>query len=465
MNFVFYDLETTGTSPAFDQPLQFAAIHTDQNLVEIDRVNIRCQLAPHIVPSPQALLITNVAPSDLRNPYLPSWFEFAQNIAALTEKWAPAIWTGYNSIRFDEEFLRQTFFQNLLPVVFATQYYGNERFDLYTAVQGVYATHPEILSWVRDEKLRPRLSLGHLAALNGFSTHDAHDALGDVEATVHIAREIAQRAPALWRELLSNSNKDRVRSKIKDYQPFCSVARTKSGDLAAYTGCLCGKSLRNAAQFAVFDIDAADPEQLLNATAAQISAAMAPEGSIIRSIYTNRAPVVLAISDPSAEQFRRSEIIANSPYFCRRVSKVLSERFRSDVAEDKPVEQRIFDGFYTSEDIEQLTDFHLSDWIRRRQIISELSDRRLRQLGRRLIAFYFPQSMSRNELSGYKNYLRSKIKATTDQEVGWRTLGHAKLELEELRRNEKVDRAWLADLHRFYEDIYRRIFPPDAPFC
>ena len=122
MNFVFYDLETTGISPAFDQPLQFAAIHTDQNLVEIDRVNIRCQLAPHIVPSPQALLITNVSPSGFQNPDLPSWFEFAQKIAALTEKWAPAIWTGYNSIRFDEEFLRQTFFQNLLPVVFATQY-------------------------------------------------------------------------------------------------------------------------------------------------------------------------------------------------------------------------------------------------------------------------------------------------------------------------------------------------------
>lgn len=29
MDFVFYDLETTGISPAYDQPLQFAAILTD----------------------------------------------------------------------------------------------------------------------------------------------------------------------------------------------------------------------------------------------------------------------------------------------------------------------------------------------------------------------------------------------------------------------------------------------------
>ena len=50
-NYVFYDFETTGISPAFDQPLQFAAIITDDALNELDRIDIRCQLAPHILPS------------------------------------------------------------------------------------------------------------------------------------------------------------------------------------------------------------------------------------------------------------------------------------------------------------------------------------------------------------------------------------------------------------------------------
>jgi exodeoxyribonuclease-1 len=53
MDFIFYDLETTGLSHAFDQPLQFAAIRTDENFVEKERVKIRCQLAPHILPSPR----------------------------------------------------------------------------------------------------------------------------------------------------------------------------------------------------------------------------------------------------------------------------------------------------------------------------------------------------------------------------------------------------------------------------
>jgi exonuclease I len=60
MGFVFYDLETTGISPAFDQPLQFAAIRTDDSVAEIERVNLRCRIAPHIIPSPQALIVTGV---------------------------------------------------------------------------------------------------------------------------------------------------------------------------------------------------------------------------------------------------------------------------------------------------------------------------------------------------------------------------------------------------------------------
>jgi hypothetical protein len=50
MTFAFYDFETTGISPAFDQPLQFAAILTDDAFREIERVNLRCRIAPHIIP-------------------------------------------------------------------------------------------------------------------------------------------------------------------------------------------------------------------------------------------------------------------------------------------------------------------------------------------------------------------------------------------------------------------------------
>lgn len=56
MSFVFYDTETTGLKKGFDQIVQFAAIHTDADLNELDRFDLRCRIQPHVVPHPRAML-------------------------------------------------------------------------------------------------------------------------------------------------------------------------------------------------------------------------------------------------------------------------------------------------------------------------------------------------------------------------------------------------------------------------
>ena len=78
--FVFYDYETTGISPEYDQPLQFAAIITDLDFNEIERVDIRCQISTHILTAPMAIHDTAVNPTQLLNNNLPAAFEFAQKI-------------------------------------------------------------------------------------------------------------------------------------------------------------------------------------------------------------------------------------------------------------------------------------------------------------------------------------------------------------------------------------------------
>ena len=266
MDFVFYDLETTGISPEFDQPLQFAAIWTDENFVEKDRVNIRCRLAPHILPSPQALVVTRVTPDQLIDPSLPSLFEFSQQVAEFTERWAPAIWVGYNTMKFDEEVLRQTFYQNLSPNIYATQFNGNTRFDILPAVYAAYARQPDLLVWPTDDTGRRSFKLDRLAPANGFNAHNAHDALGDVEATIHIARLIATRSPALWSELIDNAHKARVQAKLESFQPYELVTRFGGGEPRSYVGCFCGYSYGNSAQAAFFDLDAADPTEFLTAS-------------------------------------------------------------------------------------------------------------------------------------------------------------------------------------------------------
>ena len=66
MNYLFYDLETTGLCESFDQIVRFAAIRTDENLQEINRYEIDIKLRPDVVPSPEALVVTGLSISDIQ---------------------------------------------------------------------------------------------------------------------------------------------------------------------------------------------------------------------------------------------------------------------------------------------------------------------------------------------------------------------------------------------------------------
>jgi exodeoxyribonuclease-1 len=434
MDFVFYDLETTGLSPAFDQPLQFAAIYSDESFVEKDRVNIRCRLAPHILPSPQALVVTRVTPDQLTDLSLPSLFEFSQQVAELTERWAPAIWVGYNTIKFDEEVLRQTFYQNLSPNVYATQFNGNTRFDILPAVYAAYVREPDLLIWPTDDTGRRSFKLDRLAPANGFNAHNAHDALGDVEATIHIAGLIAMRSPALWSELLDNAHKARVQAKLESFRPYELVTRFGGGEPRSYTGCFCGYSQGNRAQAAFFDLDAADPAEFVEASDEEIFAAVDATPKIIRGVSTNKAPALLEHTAPSEEHLRRAAVIAEAPAFRLRVGAAMAACFVEDPdAPPKPVERQIYGEFYSNADKQLLQEFQHATWPRRQEIVASLTDPRLRQLGRRLVVFHSPELLSPEEAALFNVYLREKWSAPNAPETEWMTFRKAQAALEELR--------------------------------
>ena len=450
MTYAFYDLETTGISPAFDQPLQFAAILTDGEFREIERVNLRCRIAPHIIPSPWALAVTGVRPAQLLDPELPSLFEFAQEIGTLIERWSPAIWTGFNSIRFDEEMLRQAFYQNLQPDVFATQFNGNTRLDILTALYAVWYRQPDLFEWPVDETGRVRFKLDRIAPMNGFATHNAHDALGDVEATIHIARQIAQRAPELWAELLSNRDKGSVQARLASFRPMALVERFAGGPPRATIGCFCGTSASNPNQAAFFDLDAADPAELLAADDATVFAAVDASPKVIRSLSINKSPALLSVPAPSAEHLERAAVIAQAPEFRARVAQAMAARFSEDpAAPTPPVEKQIFGGFYSHADKALLAEFQRADWRRRQEIVANLSDARLRQLGRRLVAFHAPELLSMEERAQYQAWLEGRWSAADASEIEWTGKHRARVALAEMRGNGEVDQRLVDEIEAY----------------
>tara|TARA_R110002096_G_scaffold432546_1_gene649553 strand:+ start:9206 stop:10585 length:1380 start_codon:yes stop_codon:yes gene_type:complete len=452
MTFAFYDLETTGLSPAFDQPLQFAAILTDDAFREVERVNLRCRIAPHIIPSPWALAVTGIRPAQLLDAALPTLFEFTQEIGALIDRWSPAIWTGFNSIRFDEEMLRQAFYQNLLPDIFATQFNGNTRFDLLTALYAVWHREPDLFDWPVDETGRVRFKLDLIAPLNGFAGHNAHDALGDVEATIYIARQIAQRAPALWAELLANRDKVHVQARIEAFQPMALIERFGGGSPRATLGCFCGYSASNPNQAAFFDLEAADPADFLTADDATLFAAVDATPKVIRSLSVNKTPALLSLPTPTDLQLRRADVIANAPEFRARVAQALAARFPEDpAAPPPPVEKQIFGGFYSRADKALLAEFQRVDWPQRQEVVAALSDPRLRHLGRRLVAFYAPQLLSPEDRSQFEDWLRERWSAPDAPETEWMSAASARRAVDELRGNDGVDRALIGEIEVYLQ--------------
>ena len=430
-NFVFYDFETTGISPEFDQPLQFAAIVADNELNELDRIDIRCQLAPHVIPAPSAMKVTGVTPEKLLDKNFPNYFEFAQTIQALTEKWAPACWLGYNTIAFDEQVLRQMFYQNLQPNIYATQLFGNVRQDLMKMIFAVYADAPEILKWPLGDNGKIIFKLDRLAPINGFSHENAHDALNDVEATIFIFKLIKERAPRLFEYLMSSTDKHFISTQLKQFKPM-SVSLRFGGHLPKnYVGCYCGESKSNSNQIGFLDLEALNISDLKSMGKEEIIAAVQDSPKVIRALSINKAETFRELINPTDEILEKCAFLQTNSEFQMMVSDALDNRFEPIDVSELEVEEKIYSGFFESTDRHLLDQFQGASWPDRSELIKSFKDDRLRQLGQRLLAFYAPDLLSNDQKSRFNEFLQSRWKAT-GEDVKWNTIDKVASDLSEM---------------------------------
>lgn len=445
--FAFYDFETTGTSPAFDQPLQFAAILTDDDFNEVERVDIRCRLSPHLLPAPWALAVTGVTPVQLTDPDLPSWFEFSHRISDLIRRWAPATWTGYNSLAFDEEFLRQTFYQNLHPNLYQTQFDNNDRLDLMKVIYAVRDREPRILEWPLDDLGRGSFKLDRLAPANGFTQHAAHDALGDVEATIHIATLIRDRAHALWSQCLRNRDKTEVSRLLQGGHPLSLIERFGAAPPRSYFGVYAGTNPQNQNAMAFLDLDLFDAS-IIEADDQTLATAVSSAPRLIRTVAINKVPNIFPIASPSNAHSAIARLVASRPDFQKRVGQALADRY-ADREEPEHVEQQIYGGFYSAADKQLLEDLRTSDWPQRAELVAQLQDPRLRQLGMRLIFWNAPEFVSENYRSAAQTATRERW-LSNDPDTPWTTKAAAEQQLDEIESSEAMSQDRIEDLRRFY---------------
>lgn len=208
-SYLFYDLETTGLNKSFDQIIQFAAIRTDLNLRELERHSIIVQLRSDVIPAPGAMITHRISVSDTLDGMCE--YEAISRIHQLMNT-PGTVSLGYNTLGFDDEFLRFSFYRNMLTPYTHQYSQGCSRMDLLPMTVLYYQHKNHVLNWpVIDEK--PTLKLEHLSRANGLAKGQAHDAMVDVEATLALARRFFQEKE-MWNFLLGYFNKDTDRERV-----------------------------------------------------------------------------------------------------------------------------------------------------------------------------------------------------------------------------------------------------------
>ena len=207
-HYIFYDFETTGQNPCFDQAVRFAAIETNKDFEIIDIHNINIKLRNDILPAPKALLVNKLNISDLS--VGDSEYEAFNKIHQIMNK-PNTINIGYNSLNFDDIFLRFSFYRNLLNP-YSHQYSSNFRADLYNIILIYYLyKHDTAVTWpIVNNRLSLRLE--SINAINNLYEGMSHDAEVDVHVTIELAKRLRNIDHKMWDYLISNFIKNNERN-------------------------------------------------------------------------------------------------------------------------------------------------------------------------------------------------------------------------------------------------------------
>jgi len=426
--FLFYDLETFGADPRRSRIAQFASVRTDAELRQVEEpVNLMVQPADDLLPSPVASLITGIAPQRA----LREGLREAEAVARIVDELArPGTCTlGYNSLRFDDEFIRHTLFRNFFDPYEREWRNGNSRWDLLDVLRLAHALRPDGIQWPRREDGATSFKLEHLALANGVREGDAHEALSDVYATIGLARLLRQHQPRLWDYALRLRDK-RHAARLLDchaMQPVLHVSQRYPASrmcAAVVLPLAVHPSIPN--RVIVFDLDG-DVDALLEQDAAGIAdrlytpAADLPEGVArvpLKEVHLNRSPMLVPWEHLRAADFQRlgldpDQLLARAGRL-RAHAPELAEKARQVYAgsreyADGDVDGSLYAGFCGEADRRLCTQVRTTPPAELGQRSFDFRDGRLPELLFRYRARNWPQTLGMEERQRWDEYRRRRL--------------------------------------------------------
>jgi len=469
-NLVFYDFETCSSNVSYGQIIQAAAVLVNDNFQELDRYEGRCKLSPGIIPEAMALIVNKTTPKILKETNL-SHYQMIREMMEKFNKWKNSIFIGYNSINFDEEFLRRTLFKNLdYPYITVTN--GNERADLFGIARSSYLYYPNCIKTPISDKNNPVFKLDKLAPINGIKHNNAHSAISDVLATVEIAKLLSKTASNVWKASMMTTSKDKTLKIIKNEILFCT-------DFFYY-----GKSFPFVLTLVCehphwgypmcWDLKE-DPNLYFKMSINELKKEFKKTPKVLRTIKHKKHPIIMNASyGMNFENYKklgllklkeRAKIIRDNKDFCKKVSEVLDSDVRDkqdfESQEEIYAEESIYTKFTTKEDNAIMPLFHKAEWKEKFLILQKFRDERLRYFGKKILYEESPESLPKDEYETIHKEVATRVLSSNKEK--WNTIPRTYSEIDTLRNKFKDDSEKLNTLNEInsyieeMEKMYQKV--------
>ena len=426
MTFYFFDVETSGFSARNDRIMQFAGQRTDMDLNAMGEPdNILIKITPDILPQPDAVLVHGTTPQKT----LSEGVSEAEFVKYLTSQVfiRDTIAVGYNNVRFDNEFIRFTFWRNFNDAYEWCWKDGCSTWDLLDVVRMTRALRPEGIKWPFAPDGKPSNRLEYITSINGLDHADAHDALSDVKASIDLARLLKTKQPKLFEYLLKHRDKKLVAPLVASGRPivYTSGRYPSEYNKTAVAVAVAQKDDKSGA--IMYDLRI-DPDEFKDLSPAELAKRWAARGEDVpyfpvKTLSYNKCPAiapveVLEADDGWQKLHLHKEIVQQhlkklqaAPDFGDKLRKALDimwpKRQPEMVGNPQKVDSQLYDGFIHDADKATLSAIRSAEPGELEKF--KLIDERLKLLLPLYKARNYPKNLSDSEQRHWEDFRRQKL--------------------------------------------------------
>jgi exodeoxyribonuclease-1 len=427
MTFYFYDLETSGFSPRAARVMQFAGQRTDMDLKPLDEPdNILIKMTSDILPDPDAVLVHGITPQQTISEGM-NEAEFVKYLT--TQVFIPdTIAVGYNSIRFDDEFMRFSFWRNFTDAYEWQWKDARSRWDLLDVVRMMRALRPEGIKWPFAPDGKPSNRLEYLTSVNKLDHANAHDALSDVHATIAIARLIQNKQPKLFDYLLRLRDKKRIAALVTKGQPIIYTSGRYPAEYEKTTVAVMVAAHPERGAALVYDLRI-DPDEFTKLPPAELAklwgdrdkdAAYFP----LKLLAYNKCPAIapLAVLDAkSAARLKINSKIIDANFAKLQKSEDFGDKLIAALEINQPrsqtealvdlqkVDEQLYDGFVNDNDKTKMRVVRAANTDGLADLQLDFADERLKLLLPLYKARNYPKSLNQDEQKQWEEFRKHKL--------------------------------------------------------